>query len=487
MVIIKLTIKEEGSFMYDIIIIGAGIVGSILAKDLSRFQCKVGVVDKENDVANETTSANSAIIHTGYDPEDNTLKATLNVKGAKMYESLCKELYCNYTTVGAFIVACGKEEEEHLDVLADRATRRNIPFEWLSGDEARQKEKNLSDNVTKVLNFYTTAVVYPWQIAYGCMEVAVNNGVDLMLNHEVLSIDKKEDHYLIHTTKKDIETKYIINASGIYADKIDQMVSKEHSFTMNPRRGEYYVLDNDAPFVKHIIFPVPSKKGKGVLAVPTSYGNTLLGPNAQEALDNGTSREGLAYVKENLQKTMKNVPYNKVIRTFAGLRPSSTSKDFLIFEAKDAKGFINVASIESPGLASAPAISQYVIDEFISKLISLEVDPNATVTIKKPVVMSELTIEERNQKIQENPLYGKIICRCGYVSEGEIVDCIHSTVGARSVKGVKKRVGPGMGRCQGGFCEPHVIEILARELNISPTEVVLDSEGSNILRKENRP
>ena len=473
--------------MYDIIIIGAGIVGSILAKDLSRYHCKVGVLDKENDVANETSSANSAIIHTGYDPEDNTLKAKLNVEGAKMYESLCRQLHCKYKTVGAYVVACGEEEEKHLDVLAQRARKRNIPFEWLSGDEARTKEKNLSDSITKVLNFYTTAVVYPWQIAIGCMEIAVNNGVDMMLNHEVLSIDHKEDKYIIHTNKEDIESKIIINASGIFADKIDQMVSQEHSFTMNPRRGEYYVLDNDISFVEHIIFPVPSKKGKGVLAVPTVYGNTLLGPNAEEATDNGTSREGLAYVKENLQKTLKNVPYNKVIRTFAGLRPSSNSKDFLIFEAKDAKGFINVASIESPGLASAPAISKYVIERFISELIPLDEDATAVMTRKKPIVMKELSDEERNQIIHENPLYGKIICRCESISEGEIVDCIHGPVGARSVKGVKKRIRPGMGRCQGGFCEPHVIEILARELGIDPIDVVLDTEDSNILLKENRP
>lgn len=470
--------------MYDIIIIGAGIVGTILAKDLSQFHCKVALLDKENDVANGATNANSAIIHTGYDPEDDTLKAKLNVEGARMYESLCEELHCKYKTVGAFIVACGEEEEKHLDVLADRAKRRNIPFEWLSGDQAREKEKNLSLSVTKALNFYTTAVVYPWQIAEACAEVAVNNGVELLLNHEVIGINQSQDCYIVHTSSGDLETKMIINASGIYADQIHKMVSKEIKYEMKPKRGEYYVLDNDISFVERIIFPVPSKKGKGVLAVPTVYGNTLLGPNSELQDDTGTSRDGLAYVKENIQKTMQNVPYQKVIRTFAGLRPSSTSKDFIIEEV--IPNFIDVASIESPGLASAPAIAKYVIENFVSKRISLENNPDATQTRKKPVVMCELNDEEKNEMIRKNPLYGKIICRCESISEQEIIDCIHKPVGARSIKGVKKRVRPGMGRCQGGFCEPYVLEILARELNLSPLEVLQDGQHSNVLLEENR-
>lgn len=470
--------------MYDIIIIGAGIVGTILAKDLSQFHCKVALLDKENDVANGATNANSAIIHTGYDPEDNTLKAKLNVEGARMYESLCEELHCKYKTVGAFIVACGEEEEKHLDVLADRAKRRNIPFEWLSGDQAREKEKNLSLSVTKALNFYTTAVVYPWQIAEACAEVAVNNGVELLLNHEVIGINQSQDCYIVHTSSGDLETKMIINASGIYADQIHKMVFKEIKYEMKPKRGEYYVLDNDISFVEHIIFPVPSKKGKGVLAVPTVYGNTLLGPNSELQDDTGTSRDGLASVKENIQKTMQNVPYQKVIRTFAGLRPSSTSKDFIIEEV--IPNFIDVASIESPGLASAPAIAKYVIENFVSKRITLENNPDATQTRKKPVVMCELNDEEKNEMIRKNPLYGKIICRCESISEQEIIDCIHKPVGARSIKGVKKRVRPGMGRCQGGFCEPYVLEILARELNLSPLEVLQDGQHSNVLLEENR-
>ena len=480
-------IVRQDNFMYDIIIIGAGIVGTMLARDLSKYQLSVAILDKENDVANETSMANSAIVHTGYDPEDNTLKAKLNVEGARMYEQLCKDLSCEYEKVGAFVAACGKQKEQHLDVLAERAKQRNIPYKIYTGEEARQLEPHLADGVTKVIDFYTTAIIYPWHVALAACEVAVNNGVELYLQHEVTSITKCKDSFIIHTTKGDFETRMVLNAAGVWADKIDAMVSHLHSFTMHPKKGEYFVFDKDADFMKHIVFPVPSEKGKGVLVVPTVYGNTLIGPNAEESeYDTGTSNAGLTFVKQSIAKTVKDVPWSKVIRTFAGLRPSSTSKDFIIAEAKDALGFVNIASIESPGLASSPAISQYVIQHFVTKKFVMIEKKDAIMTHQKPIVLSALTPEERNAKILENPKYGNIICRCETISEGEIVDCIHSTIGARSVKGVKKRVRPGMGRCQGGFCEPMVVSILARELNISPLEVVLDDEESKILFKENR-
>lgn len=475
--------------MYDIVIIGAGIAGTVLARDLSRYQLKVAVLDRENDVADEATMANSAIVHTGYDPADGTLKAKLNVEGARRYEKLCNDLHCKYKKVGAFVVASGPEEEKHLDVLADRADRRKIPYEWLDGQEARKQEPNLSDSITKALNFYTTAVIYPWEVAIACMQVAVRNGVELYLNHTVTSIDHHRNGYVVHTNDGDFETTLVVNAAGLSADRIYGMVSDHVNFTIRPRKGEYYVLDNDVHFVNHVIFPVPGPNGKGVLAVPTVYGNTLIGPNSTYTTgdpDTGTTQEGMDIVRKNISKTMKNVPFNKVIRTFAGLRPSSTSSDFIIEEAEDAPGFINIASYESPGLASAPGTSRYVIDEFISKRLELKENPDAIMTRRKPVVMADLTPEERDEKIRENPLYAKIICRCEQISEGEIIDCIKAPVGAHSVKGVKKRVRPGMGRCQGGFCEPRVLAILARELNCSPLDVVLDSPNSRILEKENR-
>ena len=474
--------------MYDAVIIGAGITGTMLAKDLSRYQLKVALLDKENDIANGATMANSAIVHTGYDPEDGTLKAKLNVAGCRLYEQLCKDLGCMYQTVGAWIAAVGEDEEAKLDILADRAERRDIPYEWLSGDEARLQEPNLNEHVTKVLSFPTTAIIYPWEVAIACAETAVNNGTELHLNTEVTAITETKDGYTVHTPNGDFETKTVIDAAGIGADQIAHMVMKDPGFVIKPRKGEYFVLDHDAKFVNHIIFPVPSDKGKGVLAVPTVHGNTLLGPNSdyvQGTVDTGSTVQGLDYVRSNISKTMKNVPFYRTIRTFAGLRPSSSSSDFIIEEAPGHPGFILAASIESPGLASAPAVSLYIID-LLKKTLTFTEDPDAVMTRRAPVVLKELSAEERNELIRQNPKYGRIVCRCEQVSEGEIIDCLQGPCGARSIKGVKKRVRPGMGRCQGGFCEPLVLEILARELHKDPQEIVLDGLKSNILEEENR-
>ena len=476
--------------MYDIIIIGAGITGTMLARDLSAYRLKIAMIDKANDIADGTTMANSAIVHTGYDPKDGTLKAELNVAGARRYEKICRDLGCKYKPVGAFIAACGPEEEDHLRVLEANAMKREIPYEYLSGDEARKQEPHLSDNVTKVLSFPTTAIIYPWEVAAACAEVAVNNGMELFLNEECTAIEKTNKGYLVRTEDHEYEAKMVINAAGVHTEDIARMIADDPGFHITPRRGEYYVLDQDTKYVDHIIFPVPTPlKGKGVLAVPTVYGNTLIGPNSDyvdDIDDNGTSDEGLAYVRANITNIMKDVPLNRSIRTFAGLRPTSDRKDFVIEEANNAPGFVNVASIESPGLASAPGISLYVIDNFVKRYFELEENKDAVMERKAPVILSELNEEERNALIKENPLYGRIVCRCEQVSEGEIVDCIRRTCGATSIKGVKKRVRPGMGRCQGGFCEPLVLDILARELNIRPTEVVLDSKKSEILESENR-
>ena len=474
--------------MYDVVIIGAGITGAMLSRKLSRYQLRIAVLEKENDTAEGATMANSAVIHTGYDPEDGTLKAELNVKGAQQYEEICRELHCLYKTVGAFIAACGPEEEAQLGVLAARADARGVPYRRLTREEAITEEPNLSDGVTAVLDFYTTAVVYPWEVANACMECACNNGVELFLNTPCQAIRREDGCFVIETPQGDIQTRYIVNAAGVHAEDIHAMVAAP-SWHMTPRRGEYYVLDEDAKPVQHIIFPVPSKeKGKGVLAIPTVHGNTLIGPNSDfvdDPDDNGTSVDGLAYVCANIGKTLKNIPLNRSIRTFAGVRPTTTCPDFIIEEAADVPHFIDAVSIESPGLASAPAVADRLI-EILAKSLELIPNEKAVMTRKAPVVLAECSPEERNALIRENPAYGRMICRCCQISEGEIVDCIRRTCGARSVKGIKKRVGAGFGRCQGGFCEPRVVHILARELGISPLEVEYGAKDSHILERENR-
>ncbi len=476
--------------LYDIVIIGAGITGSMLARELSRYELKVAVLDKENDIANGATMANSAIVHTGYDPVDGTLKAELNVKGARKYPKICADLHCHIKNTGAFVVACDDEEENLLEVLAERAVCRDIPHEFLSGDEARAAEPNLSDNITRALSFPTTSVIYPWEVAIACMQVAVNNGIDLFLNHEVSAIDRNGDDYVITAGGETFNAKVILNASGIGAAGICRMIIDEPIFEVTPRRGEYYVISNDEHIVNNVIFPVPTAKGKGVLAIPTVYGNTLIGPNSEQLADNvstATSVNGASYLREHITKIIKTVPLHKSIRTFAGLRPSTNSKDFIIEPlGPEHPNFINIASIESPGLASAPGIADYVIENFIADRLYLKENPNAVMTREKPIIVSELSEEERDELVRENPQYANIVCRCETISEGEIVAAIHEMCGARSVKGIKKRVRPGMGKCQGGFCEPKVVEILARELKCSPVEIVQDGQHSQILEKENR-
>ncbi len=479
--------------MYDVVIIGAGIIGSLLAYDLSRYALKVAVLEKNHDIANETTMANSAIVHTGYDPEDHTLKALLNPLGARRYPKLCEDLNCRFQQIGSFVAACGEEESTHLDILEKRAKNRGIACQRMMGDQARQQEPNLSKQVSEVLFFPETGIIYPWLVAQAALETAMENGTELFLDSPVIAIDKTEAGFQITTPTKHFETKVVVNAAGLGAEKVMALL-EEPSFTMVPKRGEYFVLEEGCDVVSSIVFPVPTQKGKGVLCIPTVQGNTLVGPTSQvlnqperDAADLvATSQEGLNQVKQEANKVVENIPFHKVIRSFAGVRPSTNRGDFILEESNQYPGFILAAGIDSPGLASAPAISQYLIDQFIANHVDLQENPQAIRTHSSAVVMSKLTASERQAQIAKNPLYGKIVCRCKQVSEGEIIDAIHSPCGARSIKGIKKRVGPGFGRCQGGFCEPLVVDILARELGISPLEVLLDEPGSQTLMEENR-
>lgn len=477
--------------MYDVIIIGAGIIGCFLAHDLSKLDCSVLVIDKNADIADGASMANSAIVHAGYDPEKGTLKGKLNVKGNRMYPSVCEQLGVSFQKTSAFVAATCEEENKVLESLKERADLRKIPYLVLSGKEARAKEKNLSINVIRVLEFPTTGIIYPWEVAIALMEEAVLNGTTLHLEEEVTTIEKKEQFIVTTETikgKQHYESRYIINAAGVFADNIYNMlknIKHTDSFKITPKRGEYYVLDHlKEPLVERVIYPVPGPNGKGVLVIPTTHGNYLIGPNSQIVSDKealNTTSQALAYVKKNAAKTVDNIPFDKIIRTFAGIRPSGEERDFIIEEAKNYPGFVNVACIDSPGLASAPAISQYVLEEVMQDKFNFSVKTAAYIYRKRPVCLKELADEEKNRLVKERPDYGEIICRCEQVSRGEIVDAIRNVVGAKTVKGIKKRVRPGMGRCQGGFCEPEVIGILAHELKVSPADIRLDSADSIIL------
>lgn len=475
--------------MYDVLIIGAGINGGLLAQRLSKYNLRIALLEKDNDVANEATAANSAIIHSGHDPKTGTLKAKLNVRGNALWDDLCKELKVDFIRNGAFVVAVNDEEKLKLNELYHQAQERGVPSRLLNRDEAILLEPNLSDLVIEVLDLPSTGIISPWEVTIAAVEDAMNNGLELFLDHKVTNIDRKEGYFDVTTPKGVFQAKVIINSAGLYSDDIYAMVSKQNSYKITPRRGEYYVLDRAIkPVVSRTIYPLPSEKGKGVLVVPTIHDNILIGPNSdiitnKEGKDNTSA--ALQYVKEQVAKTVKNIPMHTVIRTYVGLRPSHLEYDFVIEEAKDVKNFINLIGIDSPGIASAPAITEYVLD-ILSNMVPLNEKTEPRISRRPWLILNRMTVEEKQAMFEKDSKFGQMICRCEHVSEGEIVDVIHRNAGAKTVKAVKRRVRAGAGRCQGGFCEPRVIAILARELNIKPTEVLLDSDESTILVGETK-
>ena len=462
---------------YDITIIGAGIIGSSIAYRLSKYNCSILVIDKENDIANQVSMANSAIVHAGHDPEEGTLKGELNVKGSRMYPELCEAIGASYKNIGAYNIMVSEEQEPLFNELIERAKKRDIPYKVLDKESVLKEEPNLTDTVIKALYTPSTAIVIPWEVAVRQLQVAHMNGTELKLNCEVTSIETKDDGYVLKTNQGDIETTYVINSAGLYSDQVARMVGCEVEDVI-PRRGEYFVLSHDAKdFVHHIIYPMPTAKGKGILAIPTVDENILVGPNAEGIEDRhgiNTTISGLNSVRSEITASVKNVPFHNIIRTFAGIRPSIASKDFVIREDKE--HFINLLGIDSPGIASAPAIAEYV-----EELLHLPYPVKEQYETRNPYRFrfQELSVEEKDAYIKEHPSYGNIVCRCEQISEGEIVQAIHEELGAHTIKGVKKRVRPGMGKCQGGFCQPLVLEILARELHCKPEEVQYDQLGSN--------
>ena len=464
--------------MLDVVIIGAGITGSLIAYELSKYELSVLILEKQSDVAEGATGANSAIIHSGHDPKPGTLKCKYNLIGNRMYPDLCKQLQVAYDPIGAFVVATCQEEEDKIELLVKQCQEREVPYELLDGNKARALEPNLSDEVTMALSLPSTGIVSPWEVTIAAIEEAMLNGVDLRLNYEVTKIDKKDDGFIIND---EIETKMIINCAGAHCDDISNMITKS-PYKVETRKGEYYVLDhlNDS-FVKRIIYPTPSIKGKGILALPTVHKNVMLGPNSDVCMDKDDDSTGLGLdqIKTEISKTVKNVPFNKLIHTFAGLRPHIDLNDFYIQEDDEIKGFVHVAGIESPGLTAAPAIAKDVCEQIVLKKFEAN-KKNNYIKREANIVMKKLSDEQKDQLIRNNPDFGKIICQCEQISKGEIIDVINRKCGARTIKGVKMRCRPGMGRCQGGFCEPEVVKILAEQLNKDIKDIELNGKGSNI-------
>lgn len=478
--------------MYDVAIIGAGIVGASVARELSRYNLKVCLIEKENDVSEGATKANSAIVHAGYDPEVGTVMARLNVRGCHLTEVYTKELDVPYKKIGSLVVAFSEPELKTLEELYHRGNTNGVPDQRLIGREELLKlEPNIGDKAVGALVSPSAGIVGPWEFCIALTENAVVNGVELFLRTEVVDIKKEEGIFTIFTANPNLEpikTKYIVNAAGIYTDVIMGMVG-EREFKIKPRKGQYFVLDkSQGPLANHVIFQCPSELGKGVLVSPTVHGNLIVGPDAEDNVerdDTSTTKERMDFIRDAAEMSIKGINYRESIRNFAGLRAQSDRSDFIIEESKSVKGFVNLAGIKSPGLTSAPAIAEEAAEILKNIGLNMELKENFNPTRRQTHFMS-LSPEEKAAKIKENPKFGRVICRCENITEGEIIEAIKRPVGALSVDGIKRRVRPGMGRCQGGFCGPRVLEIISRELDLPLEDVMQDTNGSYILIGETK-
>lgn len=470
--------------MYDVIIIGGGVSGSASARELSRYKVNACVLEKEDDVCCGTSKANSAIVHAGYDAANGSLMAKLNVRGNEMMETLSKELDFPFKRNGSLVICRAEEDMPNLQALYERGVKNGVKdLRIISKEEVKELEPNITDEVVAALYAPTGGIVCPFNMNIAFAENANVNGVEFKFNTEVQNIKKVDDHFEIETNNGVYETKYVVNAAGVYADKFHNMVS-EKKIHITPRRGDYCLLDKTAGgHVSRTIFALPGKYGKGILVTPTVHGNLLLGPTAIDIEDKegiNTTAAGLDEVITKAGQNVKDIPMRQVITSFAGLRAHEDGHEFIIKELEDCKGFIDCAGIESPGLTSAPAIGEMVAG-ILKDLMGLEEKEDFIATRKGVLNPEELTKEERVELIKNNPAYGNIICRCEMITEGEIIDAIKRPLGARSLDAVKRRTRAGMGRCQSGFCSPRTMEILSRELGVPMSEITKTGGDSKII------
>ncbi len=483
--------------IYDVAIAGAGVIGGMIARELTKYNLSVLILEKENDVAMGASKANSGIIHGGFDPVPNTLKAKLNVKGVPLLYKTAKELNVPFKHNGSIIVAFNKEEELVLEELYKRGLKNGVSdMEILSGEEAQKLEHNLSKEVTKALVVKSAGIICPYSLTIAAVGNAMDNGAELKRNFEILKIEKTknndEDLFKItSTTAEDVFSRYFINCAGGFADKIAEMLD-DNFFTVIPRVGEYMLLDkSEGKTVEHTIFQVPTKNGKGILVTPTVHGNLLLGPTAEEVYkytDTKTTQKGLNTVKSLAKKSVPGINFKEVITSFSGVRASEENGDFILQKSKNVKGLIHAAAIDSPGLSSCVAIAEYVVDilKEILQEDGKELTENKSYNGKRKDInaFKKMTVEEKNLFIKNNPSFGKIVCRCEVVSEGEILEALRINPKALDLDGVKRRVRAGMGRCQGGFCTPYILGLIAEELKIPLTEVSKKGKNSKIVYKE---
>ena len=467
---------------YDVLIIGAGVTGCAIARELSHTGLKIALSDACDDVAMGASRANSAIVHAGYDCVPGTLMAKLNVRGNEMFDDVCERLNVPLLRVGSFVIAFGEEDEKELNNLLKRGRANGVPgLEIISGERAREMEPKLSDDVTAALWAPTAGITCPYELTIAMSENARANGADILLRKRAVAIDYANDEFTVKFEDgTSVSAKYVVNAAGVYADEVARLIGDD-SFTISPRKGEYMLLDKQALCVGTVIFQTPSKLGKGVLVSPTVDGNIFAGPTAQDKVeknDTQTTPEGLAELKKFSLKSVPTLNLRQVITSFAGVRAQPSTGDFIIRPSDKNARFIHAAGICSPGLSSAPAIAEYVRGLIKEAGADTAERADAIYVREHAKPFRQMDADERAEAYKRNPLYGRIICRCETVTEAEIVDAIHR--GATTVDGVKRRTRAGMGRCQGGFCAPRVMEILSRELGV-PTESLTKFGGKSYM------
>ena len=475
--------------MKDIIIIGGGAVGAFVARQASSYRLSILVLEARNDVGEVTSMANSAIVHSGYDPVPGTKKAKFNVAGNKMFPQVCEELDVHFEQIGSLTVALSDAQYQMLLDLQKRAQENGVEAKLLSGEEVKKLEPNIAPEVKGALLCPTAGIVNPFTLVAHAFENAVDNGVEVALGEKVVDVKRVDDHFEVITEKNQFEAKVVINCAGLHSDEIAALI-EPIDWSIKARKGEYYVLDHyKKGLVNHVLFPLPSEKGKGILVTPTTSYNYLVGPSSEwdeDKDDFATDSPTLSNVKQQALMMVPNIPFREQIRTFSGLRSTPSTHDFVIEPSKKYPEFINVAGIESPGLASSPAIGEYVVEELVSKVLKLEPKPDFNPRVRPYVKPMNMGQEELNKLIAQDPDFGEVVCNCEKVTLGEIKDVLSRSLAPRSVKGIKKRTRAGFGKCQGGFCQPKVVLLLAEHYGISPLEVIYDLDGSEILAKESK-
>ena len=472
--------------MLDVVIIGAGVIGCAVARELSKRKLEIAVLEKETDVCEGTSKANSGIVHAGYDALPGTLKARLNVKGSKAMKELCRQLDVPYRQNGSLVLCFDDKDRDQLEELKRRGEDNGVEgLVILERQELLALEPSVGEQAVAALYAPTGGIICPFGLTIALAENAAENGVAFYFGNRVTAIRKREQGYEITTDKAVFQARVVINAAGVHADEIHNMICDEgQQMKIIPRKGEYLLFDKEAGGkVSHTLFQLPTALGKGVLVTPTVHGNLMAGPTAEDIQDKeekATSRDGLAKVLGKASLSVQGLPKGQVITSFAGLRAHEQKGDFIIGEVENAAGFIDIAGIESPGLSCAPAIGELAA-ELVDGLLTPELKTDFAADRRGIPNMANASEEERQKLISGNSAYANVICRCEMVTEGEILSAIHRPLGATTVDGIKRRTRAGMGRCQAGFCTPRTVEILARELGVDESEIQKAGTGSYYL------